>query len=184
MDVLPGSGRPVDPHELTSYDPDWTVRFGVWRERLAKSLHLAATRIDHVGSTAVPGMVAKPIIDIQVSVPNVDDEPSYLPGAESIGLIMRLRECGHRLLWPPAKKPRDVHVHICGSGSTWERDHMLFRDYLRAHPAVRENYAALKQELITRWQHDRKAYGEAKTAFVLDTLADASQWAELTRWHP
>lgn len=184
VNVLPGSGRPIDPHEVTTYDPDWPVRFGVWRERLAQALGLAATRIDHVGSTAVPGLAAKPVIDIQVSVPNVDDEPSYLACAESAGLIMRLREYGHRLLWPPAGKPRDVHVHICGSGSTWERDHLLFRDYLRAHPAVCGSYATLKQELIERWQHDRKAYSEAKTGFVLDTLADASQWAELTGWLP
>ena len=72
------------------------------------------------------------MIDIQVSVVDVGDELSYLRRVESAGLVLRLRERGHRLLWPPAAKPREVHVHICGCGSTWERDHLLFRDYLRA----------------------------------------------------
>jgi GrpB-like predicted nucleotidyltransferase (UPF0157 family) len=82
----------------------------------------------------------------------------------------------------PAAEPRDAHVHICGSGGTWERDHLLFRDYLRSHPPIRENYAALKRDLIARWPHDRKAYGDSKTDFVLDTLADAAEWATATGW--
>lgn len=75
-------------------------------------------------------------------------------------------------------------MHICGCGSSWERDHLLFRDYLRAHPAACHSYATLKRELITRWRHDRKAYGEAKTGFVLDALADAAHWAAATGWLP
>jgi GrpB-like predicted nucleotidyltransferase (UPF0157 family) len=182
-EVVPGTARPVDPHEVTSYDSDWPARFDVWRDRLAAALGSAAARIDHVGSTSVPGLAAKPVIDIQVSVPDVDDERSYLCRAESAGLVMRLRERGHRFLWPPAAQPREVHLHICSSGSTWERDHLLFRDYLRAHPSARQKYAALKKELIARWSHDRKAYGDSKTEFVLDTLTDAAHWATATGWH-
>src|SRR5581483_10204999 len=120
--------------------------------------------------------------DIQVSVPDVDNEQSYLRRAESAGLVLHLREPGHRFLWPPSERPRDVHVHICGSGSAWERNHLLFRDYLRTHPAVCEIYATLKKGLIERWHHDRKAYGDSKTDFVLDTLT-AAQWATTSRWH-
>jgi GrpB-like predicted nucleotidyltransferase (UPF0157 family) len=181
-EVVPGGVRGVDPREVTSYDPDWPARFRAWRDRLAAALGRAAVRIDHVGSTSVPGLAAKPIIDIQVSVPNVDDERLYLCRAESAGLVLQLRERGHRFLLPPATEPRDIHVHVCGSGSAWEHDHLLFRDYLRAHPSVRENYAALKKELIARWRHDRKAYGDSKTDFVLDTLADAAEWAMATGW--
>jgi GrpB-like predicted nucleotidyltransferase (UPF0157 family) len=130
----------------------------------------------------VPGLAAKPIIDVQVSVPEVDDERLYLCRTESAGLVLQLRERGHRLLLPPAAEQRDVHVHLCGSGSAWERDHLLFRDYLCAHPSVCEKYAALKKELIARWCHDRKAYGDSKTDFVLDTLADAAEWAIATGW--
>lgn len=67
-------------------------------------------------------------------------------------------------------------MHACASGSSWERN-LLFRDYLRAHPAVAARYAVVKQDLIARWHDDRKAYGEAKTAFVLDTLEAADRWA-------
>ena len=182
VEVVTGSGRPVDPHEVTGYDPGWPARFRAWRERLTAALGQVTVRIEHVGSTSVPGLAAKPVIDIQVSVPDVDDEQSYLGRAESAGLVLHLRERGHRFLWPPAVRPRDAHVHICGSGSIWEHDHLLFRDYLRAHPLACKDYAALKQELITRWHHDRKAYGDAKTGFVLDTLADARQWAAATGW--
>ena len=181
-DVPPGSDRHGDSHEVISYDPAWPELFLAWRGRLAATLGRAATRIDHVGSTSVPGLAAKPVIDIQVSVPDVADESSYLSRAESAGLILRLREHDHRFLWPPPARARDVHVHICATGGAWERDHLLFRDYLRSHAAVRDNYAALKRELIQQWRHDRKAYGEAKTGFVLDTLADASQWAARSQW--
>ncbi len=183
-EVVPGTARPGDPHEVTDYNPDWPAQFRAWRDRLAAALGQAAVRIDHVGSTSVPGLAAKPVIDVQVSVPDVDDERPYLCSAESVGLVLQLRERGHRFLLPPAAQPRDVHVHVCSSGGVWERDHLLFRDYLRAHPSVCENYAALKKELIVRWRHDRKAYGDSKTGFVLDTLADAAEWAMSTGWRP
>lgn len=182
-EVVPGTVRPPDPHEVTSYNPDWPRRFGVWRDRLSIALGTAAVRIEHVGSTSVPGLAAKPVIDIQVSVPDVDDEQSYVPDAESAGLVLHMRERGHRFLLQPASEPRDVHVHVCSSGGAWEHDHLLFRDFLRANPSVCDNYAALKKELITRWGDDRKAYGDSKTDFVLDTLADAAEWAVATGWH-
>jgi GrpB-like predicted nucleotidyltransferase (UPF0157 family) len=181
-EVFPGSFRAADPHEVVNYDPDWPARFQAWHDRLAAALGREAIRIDHVGSTSVPGLAAKPVIDVQVSVPDVDDERLYLRGAESAGLVLQLRERGHRFLLPPPAEPRLVHVHVCGSGGAWERDHLLFRDYLRANPLVRETYAELKKELIARWRHDRKAYGESKTEFVLDTLADAVEWATTTGW--
>jgi GrpB-like predicted nucleotidyltransferase (UPF0157 family) len=95
--ALPGCDRPDDPHEISEYDPAWAGRFADWRFRLAAALGAAATRIDHVGSTAVPGLAAKPVIDIMISVPDVRDEPSYLPACPSAGLILRMREEGHRL---------------------------------------------------------------------------------------
>jgi GrpB-like predicted nucleotidyltransferase (UPF0157 family) len=131
----------------------------------------------------VPGLAANPVIDIQVSVPDVTGQRSYLPLQESAGLMLRLRETGHLFLWPPPARPRDVHVDVCASGSSWERSHLLVRDYLRAHPAVAAGYAALKHDLIARWHDDRKAYGEAQTAFVLETLQAADRWAGSTGWH-
>jgi GrpB-like predicted nucleotidyltransferase (UPF0157 family) len=180
--VVPGSDRGGDPHEVTSYDPGWAALFNGWRDRLAAALGSLPARIEHVGSTAVPGLAAKPVIDILVSVPDVDDEQAYLAALESAGLVLRLRESGHRFLWPPRGRARDAHIHVCGAGSAWERDHLLFRDYLRAHPEGRARYAVLKQDLISRWRHDRMAYGAAKTAFVLDTLESAELWAQSVGW--
>jgi GrpB-like predicted nucleotidyltransferase (UPF0157 family) len=182
--ALPGSDRLGDPHAVSEYDPGWPVRFAAWRSRLAEAVGATATRIDHVGSTAVPGLAAKPVIDIIISVPEAGDEAAYLPACLSAGLILRMREEGHRLLWPPPARPREVHVHVCDSGGDWGRDELLFRDYLRADFATRDRYSALKRDLVTRWQDDRQAYTEAKTAFVLDALEQARAWAIDSGWNP
>lgn len=182
--VLPGSDRLGDPHEISEYDPAWLVTFADWRSRLAAALGAAATRIDHVGSTAVPGLAAKPVIDIMISVRDTSDEPSYLAFCISTGLILRVREEGHRMLWPPPASPREVHVHVCNSGGDWGRDELLFRDYLVANSAARDEYSELKRNLMARWHDDRQAYTEAKTAFVLDALEHARTWAIDTGWNP
>jgi len=75
-----------------------------------------------------------------------------------------------------------VHVHVCEAGSAWERGHLLFRDYLRAHPAARDAYAELKRELAQRYPNDRLAYTDAKSVFILDTLAAATAWAGSVGW--
>lgn len=182
--ALPGSGRLGDPHEISEYDHAWPDTFARWRFRLAAALGSAATRIDHVGSTAVPGLAAKPVIDVMISVPDTGEEPAYLPACLSAGLILRVREQGHLLLWPPPASPREVHVHICTAGGEWGRHQLLFRDYLTANPACRDQYSALKRNLIARWHDDRQAYTEDKTAFVLDTLEHARAWATDRDWNP
>lgn len=175
--VLPGSDRPGDPHVLDEYDTRWADSFEEWRARLGLALGALPHTIDHVGSTAVPGLAAKPIVDIMISVPDTAAESGYLPGLRASGLILRMREAGHLLLWPPPGRPREVHVHVCDLGGEFARDELLFRNYLRAHPMVRDAYAALKRDLIARWAEDRKAYTQAKTSFVLDALEEARRWA-------
>jgi GrpB-like predicted nucleotidyltransferase (UPF0157 family) len=182
--ALPGSDRRDDPHELSEYDPAWAVTFARWRSRLGAAIGAAATRIDHVGSTSVPGLAAKPVIDIMVSVPDTSDESQYLPACLATGLILRSREEGHLFLYPPPASPREVHVHVCTAGARWGREELLFRDYLAANSAARDEYAAVKRDLMTRWHDDRMAYGEAKTAFILDTLEHARVWAAAEDWNP
>ena len=164
----------ADPVEVEPYDPAWATVFERWRERLAGALGKTAVRIEHVGSTAVPGLVAKPVIDIQVSVPDVDDDQAYVPAIESVGVSFRFREQGHRY-FRPATGPRTVHVHVCRAGGEWEREHLRFRDLLRADPVLREAYGALKLELARRYRDDRLAYTDAKTAFILDALDRPAQ---------
>jgi GrpB-like predicted nucleotidyltransferase (UPF0157 family) len=166
----------LDPIVVVSYDPSWQSRFADWRDRLAIALGDIAVAIEHVGSTAVPGLSAKPVIDIQVSVTDVDDEASYRSRIESTRVTLRVRESGHRLFRDDvaAGRPRRVHIHVCARGSAWERDHLLFRDYLRAHNERRDAYARLKEDLAARFRNDRVGYTEAKGDFVAQTLALAA----------
>lgn len=180
MELVQGSARADGAIEVRPYDARWPTVFESWRERLAAALGATAIRIEHVGSTAIPALAAKPIVDIQVSVADAEDEDCYLAAIESTGVVLRAREPGHRYLRPPAHRPREVHIHVCESGSRWERDHLLFRDYMRAHPAARDAYADLKRELASSYADDRLAYTDAKSAFILDTLDAAAEWAAAT----
>jgi GrpB-like predicted nucleotidyltransferase (UPF0157 family) len=168
--------------EVVPWDPAWPSRYQDWRGRLATALGPAALRIDHVGSTSVPGLAGKPVIDVQVSVRDVEDEASYVPAVEGAGVRLRMREPGHRYFRPVEGLPREIHVHACAAGSDWERDHLLFRDYLRAHPAVASEYGRRKEALAERYRTDRVAYTEAKTCFILDALERAARWAAATGW--
>lgn len=173
-----------EPIVVVDYDPVWPKRFVEISTRLAGALGARAVRIDHVGSTAVPGLAAKPIVDVQVSVPDVDDETAYLPSIEGQGFELRWIEPGHRYLRPPPDLPRLGQVHACTVGSDWERVHLLFRDYLRAHPAAAAGYAALKRQLADQFRRDSIAYTDAKGPWIEWTLRLAEEWAPATGWQP
>lgn len=166
-----------DPVEIVDYDPEWPARYTIWEARLAEALGDVAARIEHVGSTAVPGLAAKPIVDIEVSVEDLEHEQAYVPAIESLGVALRSRDALHRYFRPAPGRPRDVQVHVCPVGSDWERDHLLFRDYLRAHDDARDAYAVLKRRLAAESPRDRLAYTEGKSAFVTETLAAARLWS-------
>jgi GrpB-like predicted nucleotidyltransferase (UPF0157 family) len=190
-----GQGRPFrggtilgaernDPVAIVPYDPRWPSRFAAWRERLARAMDGSAVRIEHIGSTAVPGLAAKPVVDIQVSVSDVADEDSYVTAVESVGFGLRYRNegLGWRYFRPPPGLPRETQVHVCSVGSESERLHLLFRDYLRAHPAEADAYAAAKREAAARHPTDRIAYTDAKGLFIHPALQRAEGWAGETGW--
>jgi len=110
--VTEGSER-FDPITLAEYDKEWPARFASWRDLISDSLEGAALRIDHVGSTSVPGLAAKPIVDVQVSVADLTDEQAYVPQLERLGVQLRSRDDLHRFFRPFAERRRDVHVHVC-----------------------------------------------------------------------
>jgi GrpB-like predicted nucleotidyltransferase (UPF0157 family) len=180
--ITSGSNRQGDPIELMDYDPAWPFLYEKWRGRLLEILRPEASRIEHVGSTAVPGLAAKPVIDIQVSVADLRREECYVPQLEVIGMQLRSRDRLHRYFRPPAGRPRDAQVHICNAGGKWEREHLLFRDYLRVHSAARDAYAQAKWAAAQAWRDDRWAYTEAKTGIILDILETAEQWAQTINW--
>jgi GrpB-like predicted nucleotidyltransferase (UPF0157 family) len=181
-ETVAGSDRHVEPIEVVPYDPAWPAAFRVWRDRLAGHLGTAAQRIEHVGSTSVPGLAAKPIVDIQVSVASLGQEGVYVAPCQATGLQLRARDDEHRFFRPPAGRPREVHVHVCASGGSWERVHLLFRDFLRVSSRARESYAAMKREAALVWRDDRMGYTEAKNDLILDLLDEAEQWAAADGW--
>ncbi len=181
FEVTEGSER-SDPIEIVAYDLRWPARFASWRGLIAGELGAAALRIDHVGSTSVPGLAAKPIVDVQVSVADLSYEKAYVPELERLGVQLRSRDDSHRFFRPFADRPRDVHVHVCRSGSAWEREHLLFRDYLRENPPACAVYAEAKHEAAGVWADDSWAYTDAKSGVILDLLDDAEGWASETSW--
>ncbi len=173
--ITEDSSRAPDPIELVDYDPDWPDRYTDWERDIRTALGLVAHRIEHVGSTSVPGLAAKPVIDVQISVEDLAAEERYVPQLEDLGLRLRSRDDEHRFFRPADGAPRDVHVHVCEAGSTWEHDHLLFRDHLRTHPDACAAYLTAKQAAAARWTDDRLAYTDAKTGIVLQILAEAAR---------
>jgi GrpB-like predicted nucleotidyltransferase (UPF0157 family) len=184
FELLPESGRGADPIKLVPYDIEWPRRFQNWRQKLIDALHLPAERIQHVGSTAVPGLLAKDTVDVQVSVDDIRDESAYVRQIESSGVQLRSRDALHRYFRPFAGLPRDVHVHVCDAGSEWERRHLLFVAYLRRDSAARARYAKEKLAALDRWADDRAAYTEAKDSVIRDIDGLAEEWARATGWTP
>ena len=149
--------------ELVEHDPAWAARFELERARIHSALGDRAVRIDHVGSTAVPGLAAKPIVDIDVSVADPADEDAFLPDLLAAGYVLRVREPGHLMVRTPEL---DVHVHVCASGGDWEVRHLVFRDWLRAHPDDRRRYEDVKRSLAGREWADMNDYADAKSDVI------------------
>ena len=179
---IPSSVTASGQIQVVPYDPAWRLTFTDRRDRLERVLGSIALGIHHVGSTSVPGLAAKPIVDVMVCVPELEREDAYVPGIESLGLAFRSRDRLHRYFRPAQGRPYDVHVHVCERDGRFARDHLLFRDYLRNHRAACEAYEAAKHEAARVWADDRWAYTEAKTGVILDLLEEAERWAQTTRW--
>jgi GrpB-like predicted nucleotidyltransferase (UPF0157 family) len=174
-------GREKRAIQLVAYDPSWPRRFEQERARIADALGPIARRIDHIGSTAVRGLAAKPVIDIDLSVDDPDLEEVYLPALQRAGYILRVRSPGHRMA---RSAELDVHVHVCPAGGEWERRHLLFRDWLRTDETDRTRYANAKQRLAARDWADMNEYAAAKTDVIQKITACAERWARATSWSP
>lgn len=157
--------------EISPYDPTWPQRFADESARIGRALGSIALSIEHVGSTAVVGLAAKDIIDIQVAVASFVPEAAYRAPLEQLGYQFRPDdEPEHRFfrLTTSAGRPI-VHVHVCAHGGAWERDHLVFRDRLRADPEKAAAYRDLKLALAPRFD-DADEYADAKGAFIRQAL--------------
>lgn len=165
------------------YDPQWPHRFAGLGGPLREALGEVALRIDHIGSTAVAGLAAKPVIDIQVSVAALEPAGPFRKPLERLGYRYRAdnTEQTKRYFREPPGVPR-THIHVRRAGSFSEQFPLLFRGYLRAHPADADAYAQLKHRLAEQFPHDRVAYTDAKVPFFWDVIRRADEWAQQTGW--
>lgn len=172
---------------ITEYDAAWPEIFGDVARRLRGELGPVALRIDHIGSTAVAGLAAKPIIDLQISVESFEPLDSFRVPIERAGFVHREDnpERTKRYFRERAGQRR-THVHVRRAGSFSEQFAPLFRDYLRAHPERAADYAALKYRLAAEFSApaQRQHYVEAKGPFIWDTIRLADEWAQATGWQP
>jgi len=161
--------------ELAEYDPAWPALYAREERRLRSLLGERAVRVEHVGSTAVPGLPAKPIVDVALEVPDSADEAAYVPDLEAAGYALRIREpewLEHRLVKGP---DTNVNVHVFSAGCDEVERMLRFRDRLRADAADRERYAQAKRELAAReWRYVQQ-YADAKSGVVADILARADE---------
>ena len=147
--------------EIVDYDPRWPARFETERARIASAIGDTALRIEHIGSTSIPGLAAKPIIDILVVVPKITDDARFVPALEAAGYELRVREPDHRMFRTP---DRDVHVHLFEQGSQEIIDYFDLRDWLRQDADGRERYAAVKRDLAERPWRDMNDYADGEVA--------------------
>ncbi|SDZ32055.1 GrpB family protein [Herbiconiux ginsengi] len=148
----------------------WAGTYREHRERIRNALTGADVAIEHIGSTSVPGLAAKPIVDIVVAVDDITAEEDYLDALLAAGYELRVREPGHRLVRTPA---RDVHVHVYGRGDPAVQEYILLRDRLRSDADDRALYESTKRDLLaTRWD-DMNDYADAKTEVIVAIKARA-----------
>jgi GrpB-like predicted nucleotidyltransferase (UPF0157 family) len=174
LDTVLVGGREESTVEIVAYIDEWPARYEVERRRIGDALGATARRIEHIGSTAVPGLAAKPIVDIMVTVDDPNDESTFRAPLESVGYILRVREPDHRMF---RTAERDVHVHIWRSGDEDEDRQLLFRDHLRTHERDRSRYEEVKRSLAGHYR-DMNYYAEAKSDVVEEILQRAVEGFE------
>ncbi len=162
------------PVRLAEPDPAWAARYVREEERIRTALGSRAVQVEHVGSTSVPGLAAKPVIDVVLTVRDSADEAAYAPDLAAVGYLLVVREPAwyeHRFL---RNRDADVQVHVFTAGSP-EVDRMLsFRDRLRARPEERDLYERTKRELAARRWDYVQDYADAKSAVVEEILSRAT----------
>ena len=175
----------TDVRAVVAYDPEWPRLFADLGRGLRAALGSVAIRIDHIGSTAVPGLAAKPIIDVQISVASFEPLDAFRDPIESCGFVWRASndELTKRYFRESPGRRR-THIHVRRAGSFSEQLNLLLRDYLRSDPIRASEYGAYKRSVAHLLHTDRQAYVAAKSPFVWETIARADGWAQRTGWEP
>lgn len=170
---------------VVPYDPAWPTMFAELGRRLRGALGETALRIDHIGSTSVPGLDAKPIIDVQISVRSFEPLNAFRLPLEGLGFVFRAAnpELTKRYF---RERPGDrrTHIHVRQAGSWAEQFALLFRDYMRTHAEDARQYAKLKYGLAEKCRGDRHDYTESKALFIWEIMAKADRWSQEVGWEP
>jgi GrpB-like predicted nucleotidyltransferase (UPF0157 family) len=192
----PAHGRPVEGDqpadvavEIHDHDPAWATQFADVGRALRDALGDRAVRIDHIGSTSVPGLAAKPIIDVQISVEAFEPFDLLREPIEEQGLRWKRENPDRnkrffqgRFRGPVTRGAPDVNLHVRWSGTFSEQANLLFRDYLRTHDEARDRYAAFKRQLAARRWETVNHYAAAKTEVIWPITYDAYSWEQTTGW--
>ncbi len=160
--------------EVVPYDPRWPTRYERARSALTAAIGGYICSIEHIGSTAIPGLAAKPVIDIMIAVNSLDDASAFLPLLAPLGYAYIQH---HEAVFPERRYLHRIvrgrhthHLHIVEPASDFFRVQLLFRDYLRSHPDAVAQYADLKYQLAEIYRYDRESYTNAKSWFIQHIL--------------
>jgi GrpB-like predicted nucleotidyltransferase (UPF0157 family) len=158
------------PIIIEPYSPEWPRTFEIEKSRILKAIPTYMTQIEHVGSTAVPGLPAKPVIDILIGVRSLDDDAKFIPPLEKLGYIyiaeLEKEIPERRYLQKVTATAHTHHLHITEADTQFFIDHIRFRDLLRLHLELVTEYAKLKYDLAKKYRTDREAYTDAKSDFI------------------
>jgi GrpB-like predicted nucleotidyltransferase (UPF0157 family) len=178
LDAVLIGGREMRPIVIVDYDNEWPDRFEELALQVKNALGNGALSVEHIGSTAVPGLAAKPIVDMLLVVHDVTDEGAYVTPLEQEGFVLRVREPRHRMLRTTEK---DVHIHVFEPESQEIKDYRDLRDWLRINEADRDLYAVTKKKLAQQRWSDMNYYADAKSSVVQQILGRARDWRATSR---
>ena len=178
LDSVLIGGREQRAIVISDHDPSWATRAAVLIHSIRLGLGPIALSVEHIGSTSVPGLAAKAIIDVLLVVRDLDAEQTYVEPLQALGLQLRVREAGHRML---RTAELDVHLHVLPRGTSEEVAYLDLRDWLRVNTADRELYESTKRALAARTWEDMNLYADAKSEVIGQVLARARQWRATRR---
>jgi len=175
----------MEPIEIHEYSEEWPRLFERLGVRLREALGDVAIRIDHIGSTSIKRLAAKPIIDVQISVEQIEPVDPFRIPLEQLGFVWR-KDNPERTKRYFREKPGDrrTHIHVRKAGSWSEQFALLFRDYLREHAEDREKYERVKRDLAAKYRDERIKYTDAKNVVFWEIMFRADRWEKRTGWEP
>ncbi|QHW30549.1 GrpB family protein [Paenibacillus rhizovicinus] len=168
-------GLPSGSVFLVPWTEQWNTEYQEEAKRITGEIQPHLLAVHHIGSTAVPGLSAKPVIDIAIELPSFEAGLRCVPGLTRIGYAYKGTNILPDRHYFNKGEPRTHQIHMYRTGSEYLRKQLLFRDYLRKHAAARAGYQQLKEQLIQNNGSDKYAYSDAKTDFVLSMIMKAEQ---------